>query len=272
MNAQLIALILAMALISCGKISLFSKSKPSSANNFPSIDDPVAAKWLRNPNEAICEIAPSHPRSNPTWTVKTCIWQSNCQDGGTIQLETNLVADTIRVISQSDGKIYNANYDLSSGSITFLTLDCPARGATLVVQYAKNFNQPAQSPDSVATNIKVTSSNPTPKSPNEFSLYANPCRANPLTNDLCPPGIAYLDLKSSVPSCQNLNLELGDTCPERLEKCEHSPAQACANRPNVTVRSAGYFYCRSEPFAENECAQLSHAYDTKNHKIPNATP
>lgn len=247
MGASAKATLLGMTMICCGKSGIFGKSEASNASAIPANIRPQVVAVSTNQNDAICETAPTHPRSYPTLILQTCKWQSNCTDHGVILLGSNIDPNTLRITNQADGKIYHGSYDALSGKLNFPPTDCPPNGATLVIRSTKL-------PSQHVVSTETSSSSPASI---EMALYANPCSRSLQTEDMCPPGVAYIELKSAEPSCKSLELELGDPCPATLEKCELTAAQACADQPQIQIKSASYYYCRKEPFADTECGHVS---------------
>jgi hypothetical protein len=189
--------------------------------------------------DAACELAPGQAKVEPSRTAMTCTWKSDCATGGVVLLGLNVAPASIKVTGQADAKEYAATYDAASGELRFAQWACPAKSSTFVVQFHE---ATAEDGGDAAT---VTQADL------ELTLYAHPCGSSAPQQSICPAGLKTVDVAAEVVTCASLSLELGDTCPAGLEKCERAPAQACEGTPTTVITSASYLFCRSEPFDEN---------------------
>ena len=216
--------LLALFLAACGK--LFANSSAPTAKPQPM--PPTSSGSKLNPasraEDATCALAATPKTALSTRTVMTCNWKSSCLDGGWIRLGHNINVTTIKITSQSDGKIYEGSYDEGSGNLSFAPKSCPRRGSTFVLQFelvnpkiSGESSQASGSAEPIITLTAVTLDHA--DSVEKLTLYANPCIRHITTVTSCEAGAPLIDIDSEIPSCASLNLELGDSCPAGLEKC-----------------------------------------------------
>lgn len=238
-------------LAACGKLSTSSgaarSAKPTSTPAAVGSSDMTLALPPDDGEDAACELAPSQASAEPSRAAMTCTWKSDCADGGVVPLGANVDPATIKVTGQADAKEYAATYDRGSGELHFAQWACPAKSSTFVVQFQEVATESGKDAAAALAAFDLT-------------LYAHPCGNSAPLQRTCPAGVPTVDVAGEVVTCASLGLELGDTCPAGLERCERSAAQACEGAPMTVIASAIYLFCRSEPFDDDtSCPESARA-------------
>jgi hypothetical protein len=239
-------------LAACGKLApdpgVAKSAPPASARPAADSGDVTSALSPGDGEDAACELAPGQASVEPSRTAMTCTWKSDCADGGVVPLGPKVAPASIKVTGQADAKEYAATYDAASGELHFAQWACPAKSSTFVVQFHE---ATAEDGDDAATATQADL---------DLTLYAHPCGSSAPQQSTCPAGLKTVDVAAEVVTCASLGLELGDTCPAGLERCERAAAQACEGMPGTVITSASYLFCRSEPFDENtDCLESARA-------------
>lgn len=230
-------------LAACGKLATSSGTpRPATPMSTPRAVDSGDMSLTLPPGDgedAACELAPSQSSGEPSRSAMTCTWKSDCSHGGVVPLGTNVDPATIKITGQADAREYAATYERASGELHFAQWACPARSSTFVVQFQEAATESGG--DAVASIPGDL----------DLTLYAHPCVHAAPQQRSCPAGVPAVDVVGEVASCASLGLELGDTCPAGLEKCERIAAQACESSPATVISAASYLFCRSDPFDDD---------------------
>jgi hypothetical protein len=238
--------------VACGKLSGdpgAAKSAAATSAHAPTdTGDKFSALPPADGEDAACEVAPSQAGVEPSRMAMTCTWKSDCADGGVVALGANVDPATIKVTGQADAKEYAATYTRASGELQFAQWACPAMSSTFVVQFQEVATEGGG--DAAAATLADF----------DLTLYAHPCGNSAPLQRTCAAGVPMVDVAGEVVTCASLGLELGDTCPAGLERCERSAAQACEGAPTTVIDSATYLFCLSEPFGDDTaCPELARA-------------